>query len=68
MEVFEATRIIFKKGGKCGIPVEDGILKSYNGLDGRDSRPFEGVNVSDLPALRIKVSGQALVGTPQADC
>jgi len=67
MEHFEDTTITFRKEGKCGIPVEDGISKSYNGLDGRDSRPFERVDVSNLPALKIKVSGRALVGTPQPD-
>jgi len=64
MEGFEATVITFRKGGECGISVKDGISKRYSGLEGRDSRPFEGVNVSNLPALRINVSSRISVGTP----
>jgi len=64
MDSFEATTIPFKKGRSCGILVKDGISKSYNGLELRDSRPFEGVNVANLPALRINVSGRTTVGTP----
>ena len=52
---FEPRRITFRKGGKCGIPVKDGILKSFQGLEDRDSRPFSGIDIADQPALRIEV-------------
>ena len=57
MEVFERKTITFRKEGKCGILVKDGISKNYKDLEGRDSRPFEGVDVSDVPTVRIEVSG-----------
>ena len=63
----EATTIIFRKGGKCGIPVKDGISTNYNGLKRRNSRPFEGVNVIDLPRVIIEVSDWTLIGTPRPD-
>jgi len=57
MEVFEPKTITFRKGEKCGIPVRDGISKNYRDLGGRDSWPFEGLNVSEMPTVRIEVSG-----------
>ncbi|KAF9645446.1 hypothetical protein BDM02DRAFT_3131066 [Thelephora ganbajun] len=57
METFEKKEITFRKGGLCGIPVRDGILKRFEGLEGRDSRPFEGVDVADQVVLRIDWPG-----------
>ena len=67
MDEFEATTIIFRKGGKCGIPVGDGISENCNGLERRDSRPFEGVNVTDLPRVMIEVSDRTFIRTPRPD-
>jgi hypothetical protein len=53
----------FKKGERCGIPVKDGILKSFGDLEDRDSRPFSGIDIADQPTLRIEVRGRAFVGT-----
>jgi hypothetical protein len=57
--------IIFRKGNTCGITVQDAISGRYNGLEGRDSRPFDGVSVTDQCNLRIEVSLWALVGASQ---
>lgn len=56
MEAFEPMEITFRKGGTCGIPVRDGISKHFSGLEKRDSRPFEGVDVAEQCTLRIEVS------------
>ena len=56
MESFEPKKITFRKGGRCGIPVDGGISRDYRDLEGRDSRPFEVVDISDRPTLRIEVS------------
>ena len=61
MESFDPKKITFRKGGKCGISVQDGISQNYRDLEGRDSRPFDGVDVSDVPTVRIEVSGWAFV-------
>ena len=56
METFEPMEITFRKGGICGIPVRDGVSKHFSGLERRDSRPFEGVDVAEQCTLRIEVS------------
>jgi len=53
--------ITFKKGERCGIPVKDAISGDFRDLEGRDSRPFEGVDVADQVTLRLEVSIRALV-------
>lgn len=50
-------KITFRKGDRCGIPVKDAISKCFEDLKGRDSRPFEGVDIADQATLRIEVSG-----------
>ena len=57
---FEPKKITFRKGGRCGILVKDAVLRSYEGLENRDSRPFEGVDIADQVTLRIEVSSRAL--------
>ena len=42
------------RGVAYGVPIKDGISTNYNGLERRDSRPFEGVNVTDLPRVIIR--------------
>lgn len=54
---FNGKTVTFEKGGRCGIPVRDAISKSYEGLEGRDSRPFQDFEVVEQPRLRIEVSG-----------
>ena len=56
MDAFTTHEITFRKEGVCGISVRDGILKRYSGLERRDSRPFEGMDVADSCTLRIEVS------------
>ena len=63
MDAFEAKDIVFLKGGVCGFPVRDGASKRFQGLEQRDSRPFEGVEVADQATLRIEASIWALIGT-----
>jgi hypothetical protein len=58
METFEEQQVIFRKGGLRGISIRDGCSKNYSGLERRDSRPFEGVDVADSCTLRIEVSGR----------
>lgn len=53
-------KITFRKGDQCGILVRDAISKRFEGLERRDSRPFEGVDVADQVTLRIEVSSRAL--------
>jgi hypothetical protein len=60
---FEPMKITFRKGDRCGIPVRDAISKRFEGLKGRDSRPFEGVHTADQATLRIEVSSRALFRT-----
>lgn len=55
-------KIAFRKADRCGILVKDAIAKHFEGLKGRDSRPFEGVDIADQATLRIEVSSRALVG------
>ncbi|KAF9786706.1 hypothetical protein BJ322DRAFT_1051483 [Thelephora terrestris] len=57
METFEEQQVIFRKGGLRGISIRDGCSKNYSGLERRDSRPFEGVDVADSCTLRIEWPG-----------
>lgn len=57
--VFEPKKITFQKGNQCGILVKDAVLKRFEGLTKRDTRPFEGVDIADQCTLRIEVSGWA---------
>ena len=54
--IYEAKKVAFRKGNQCGILVGDAVLKRYEGLENRDSRPFEGIDVADQGTLRIEVS------------
>lgn len=56
LDSFLPMEIIFRKKDRCGIPVRDGISKCFRDLQGRDSRPFDGINVADVANLRIEVS------------
>ena len=58
---FAAKKITFEKGGKCGILIKDGTSKSYEGLKGRDSRPFEDMDIAGQVTLKIKVGYWKLV-------
>ena len=64
---FEPMTITFRKADRCGIAVRDAISKRFEGLQGRDTRPFEGVDIADQATLRIEVSSRALVGAFHSD-
>lgn len=64
---FEPMKITFRKAGQCGILVRDGISKNFRDLVGRDSRPFQDVEIVDQVTLRIEVSTcQCLPFPPQS--
>jgi hypothetical protein len=62
MDPFDKQEITFRRGGRCGFPVGDGVSRRFQCLDNRDLRPFEGVNVADQATLRIEVSLWTLIG------
>lgn len=64
LERFQAITITFRKELLCGILIRDGISKHYQGLDGRDSGPFENADVADVACLRINVSIRLFVCRP----
>jgi len=64
---FEPMKITFRKADLCGIPIGDAISKRFEGLKGRDSRPFKDVDVADQATLRIEVSSRAFVGAFHSD-
>ena len=66
MDPFEQMEIVFRKGGRCGFPVRDGVSRRFQGLEGRDSRPFEGVQVADQATLRLEVRAFGHLSTPSA--